>query len=130
LRIQRICSLFLNGGFKYLLELKGNKYHVLMVLANKDVDILFLVNIFFKAELIMDKLMNEFEYYLEHQEELVNLYHGKFIVISNSKVVGVYDDELEAIRETEKTLELGTFLVQLCESGQDNYSQTFHSRVL
>lgn len=80
-------------------------------------------------EVMAKPLEREFEYYLKHQNDLVKQYRGKFVVIKNEKVIGVFDDELEAITETSKNHELGTFLVQRCEPGDENYTQTFHSRV-
>jgi hypothetical protein len=59
----------------------------------------------------------------------VKQYKGKFIVIKNGTVLGAYDNELEAVTKTGKQQELGTFLVQKCEPGSENYTQTFHSRV-
>lgn len=75
-------------------------------------------------------LEEEFQYYIEHQDELVEKYGGKVIVIKNREVIGEYDSDLEAINETTKQHELGTFLVQKCEPGSDSYTQTFHSRVV
>ncbi|MGA3182322.1 MAG: hypothetical protein ABSF38_18500 [Verrucomicrobiota bacterium] len=74
-------------------------------------------------------LKKEFEFYLRNQDDLVKQYRGKFIVIKDEKVLGAYNDELEAVTETSKEHELGTFLVQECEPGSENYTQTFHSRV-
>lgn len=74
-------------------------------------------------------LKQEFEYYLAHQAEMVSRYNGKFIVLKNREVIGVYDSELGAVAETQKTHALGTFLVQKVEPGQGAYTQTFHSRV-
>ncbi len=74
-------------------------------------------------------LEKEFKYYLDHQDELVKKYNGKFIVIKDCKVIGVFDDELQAVTETESKHELGTFLVQKCEPGSESYTQTYHSRV-
>ena len=74
-------------------------------------------------------LTKEFEYYLKNQNELVKKYNGKFIVIVNEQIVGSYDTELEAISESSKKHNMGTFLVQKCEPGKESYSQTFHSRV-
>jgi len=78
---------------------------------------------------MMEKLEKEFKYYLEHQDELVKKYNGKFIVIKNREVIGVFDSELEAIEKTAEKHELGTFLVQKCEPGSESYTQTYHSRV-
>jgi len=77
----------------------------------------------------MDNLKKEFEYYLEHQEELVKKYNGKFIVIKGGKVIGEYDSPLEAVEKASEKYELGTFLVQKCEPGSESYTQAYHSRV-
>lgn len=74
-------------------------------------------------------LEKEFAYYLDHQDELVEQFNGKFIVIKGQEVLGAYDAELEAIQKTVKDHALGTFLVQKCEPGEESYTQTFHSRV-
>lgn len=74
-------------------------------------------------------LKREFEYYLANQEALVRKHKGKFIVVKNREVIGVYDDQATAVSETEKTHELGTFLVQKVEPGNEAHTQTFHSRV-
>ncbi|OHB75886.1 MAG: hypothetical protein A2Z34_08420 [Planctomycetes bacterium RBG_16_59_8] len=74
-------------------------------------------------------LKDEFQYYLEHQSELVEKYNGKFIVITNGSVIGAYETEVEAIETTIKIHALGTFLVQRCEPGSAGYTQTYHSRV-
>jgi hypothetical protein len=78
---------------------------------------------------MMEKLEKEFKYYLEHQDELVKKYNGKFIVIKDRQVIGAFDSELEAIEKTAEKHELGTFLVQKCEPGSESYTQTYHSRV-
>lgn len=77
-----------------------------------------------------DNLEKEFQYFLDHQDELVKQYGGKFIVIKNQQVIGVYNTEIEAFTETQKQHELGTFLIQECKLGAKVYTQTFHSRVL
>ena len=77
-----------------------------------------------------NNLEKEFQYFLNHQKELVKQYSGKFIVIKNQEVIGVYTTEVEAFTETQKNHELGTFLIQECKPGTDVYTQTFHSRVL
>ncbi len=77
----------------------------------------------------MDKLEKEFNYYLEHQDKLVEKYNGKFVVIKDCNVIGAFDSELEAIEKTAEKHELGTFLVQKCEPGSGSYTQTYHSRV-
>ena len=75
-------------------------------------------------------LKKDFEFYLSHQNEMVEKYDGKYIVIKNGDVLGAYDDELMAVTETKKSHELGTFLVQKVSPGDADYSQTFHSRAV
>jgi hypothetical protein len=74
-------------------------------------------------------LEREFEYYLKHQDELVKQYNGKFVVIKDDKVLGAYDDEVQAVKQTSQHHEMGTFLVQKCEPGTESYTQVFHSLV-
>lgn len=78
----------------------------------------------------MAQLEREFNYYRAHQEELVRLYKGKFVVIFDNQVLGAFDTEMDAIREISPKYPLGTFLVQKCEQDNDSLTQMFHSRVL
>ena len=72
----------------------------------------------------------EFDYYLKHQSELVKQYSGKYLVIKNQKVEGVFDDELSAYQDASQKFDAGSFLIQPCLPGQEGYTQTFHSRVI
>lgn len=74
-------------------------------------------------------LTKELNYYIENQDELVAKYSGKVLAIKGLTVIGVYDDDFEAVEQTSKDHELGTFLVQRCGEGTENYSQTYHTRV-
>ena len=73
-------------------------------------------------------LAKEFDYYVEHQDELVQQHDGRVVVIKGCKVLGAYDSYGEAVAETQKHHKLGTFLAQLVTSGRDAYTITFHSR--
>ncbi len=75
-------------------------------------------------------LEKEFQYYLDHQIELVEKYNGKVLVIIGEDVVGVYDTELQAYFDSVIKYEPGTFLIQKCTPGDESYTQTFHSRVI
>ncbi|MDE0644672.1 MAG: DUF5678 domain-containing protein [Gammaproteobacteria bacterium] len=77
----------------------------------------------------MANLQEEFDYYLEHQDEFVNQYDGRYIVIKDNEVIGDYDDIAVAVKETAKKHQLGTFLVQLVTEGDEAYTATFRSRV-
>jgi hypothetical protein len=70
----------------------------------------------------------EFEFYKAHQDELTKKHLGKFIVIKGESVIGVYDSEMDAYLETEKSHKVGTFLIQHCLP-LENLKQIFHSRV-
>lgn len=74
-------------------------------------------------------LEQEFQYFKDHQDELVQQHNGKFIAIVGTAVVGVFDTELEAYTAMKKERQVGTFLIQQCLPGKNIYTQTFHSRV-
>ena len=76
-----------------------------------------------------DYLQKQFEYFKSHQDELVEKYKGKFLVIKDQEVQDVYDTEMEAYADAKKKFGLGNFLIQQCFPGQESYTQTFHSRV-
>jgi hypothetical protein len=74
-------------------------------------------------------LETEFQFYLDHQAEFVAQFRGKYLVIRNTEIIGVYDSDEEAYFQTLKQFEPGTFLIQFCEEGDASYTQTYHSRV-
>ena len=67
---------------------------------------------------------------MDHQDELVQQYNGKFIAIVGPEVVKAFDTELDAYLAMKKEHEVGTFLIQHCVPGTMSYTQTFHSRVV
>ena len=73
----------------------------------------------------MDK---QFKFYLKNQDRFVKRYDGKVIVLKDDKVLGVYENALDAVNETRECHELGTFLVQRVSAGDEAYTVTFHSR--
>ena len=82
-----------------------------------------------ERELMRKALEKDFDFYLEHQDELITKYNGKYIVIKNGQVLGAYSSDIEAVDETSKVHEIGTFLVQYCAPGREGYTAQFHSRV-
>ncbi|MBI4617632.1 MAG: hypothetical protein HY720_28730 [Planctomycetes bacterium] len=76
-----------------------------------------------------EELRKQFHYFLDHQDELVGLYLGKFVVIQDCQVRGACASDIEAVEEARKKFEPGTFLVQKCIPGEEAYTHTFHSRV-
>lgn len=76
-----------------------------------------------------DALQDDFQYYLDHRDELYKQYLDKFLVIKNKNVIGVYDDQVTAYTETTKDHEPGTFIIQ--QSAPDSpATQVFHTRVI
>jgi hypothetical protein len=57
-------------------------------------------------------LEKEQAFYKANKDELRSKYAGKRVVIVNDKVLGVYDSDREAIRETAKTIPRGSFMVK------------------
>ena len=78
----------------------------------------------------MATLQKEFNYYIKNREEFVKNHEGKFLVIKDEQVLGVYGTRSEAIQETMETHNLGTFMVHFVRSGDDDIKRTFRSRVL
>ena len=76
-----------------------------------------------------DDLRKEFHYYLEHQDEIVAQYDGRVVAIMGEDIIGVFDSEVEAVREMQKKFDLGTFLVQRVSEGNEAYTLTLHSRI-
>ena len=54
----------------------------------------------------------ENKFYEENRDILREKYLGKRVVIVNDQILGVYDSDSEAIAETSKTMELGTFCIK------------------
>lgn len=74
-------------------------------------------------------LHREFQFYLDHQDELVREYNGKYLVIVDNKVEGAYDTQEVAVTKALESFDRGTFLVQKCAPGSESYTRSFHSRI-
>lgn len=70
----------------------------------------------------MANLEQLFQWYLDHQEELVKEYDGKYLVILDNKEVIPYDDENTAYFDAEAKYGLGNFILQLCTPGDEAYT--------
>jgi hypothetical protein len=60
---------------------------------------------------------------------MVKKYRYKYIVIVGNEVVGVYDDEITAIKESRKKYKPGHFMVQYVDKGKDNYTISYVSPI-
>lgn len=70
---------------------------------------------------MVDKL---FEYYRKNQATLVEKYSGKYLVITSDNVES-FDNEMTAYSYAVGKYGLGNFILQLCTSGEQSYSQHF-----
>lgn len=75
-------------------------------------------------------LQKLFQWYIDNQSELVKKYDGKVLVIKDDSVVGVFNTDEEAYFDAIKKYEKGTYIIQKCSVGTNDYSQIFHSRVV
>jgi len=68
-----------------------------------------------------------FQYYLDHQDELVEKFNGKYVVIANDCTIEAYDTEDDAYFQSEKKYGLGNFLLQLCTPGDSAYTLYYNT---
>ena len=66
----------------------------------------------------------ELDFFIENQDTLVKKHVGKVLVIKGHELLGAYNSTLEALKETTKEHEIGTFMIQPCQSGVDAYTVT------
>jgi hypothetical protein len=78
----------------------------------------------FREVLMFEK---EFQYFLDHQDELVRDYDGKILVLRGEQVVGVYESKLDAYSASIKKYERGTFMIQQCIAGPKAYRRYISS---
>ena len=64
-------------------------------------------------------MKEDFLYFLDHQSELAQLYNGKYIAIHSQQVVGAYRHPDEAFQKTVQEFDEGSFIIQLCEEGEE-----------
>ena len=67
------------------------------------------------------QLEKEFHWFLDSLPLLAQKYDGLFVVVKNMKVIGAYDAFTEAIHNTLKTEEIGTFIIQKCSINPADY---------
>jgi len=73
-------------------------------------------------------LEKEYALYDSHRGEFLAEHAGKFVVIKGDRIVGFYPSERVAL-EAMKSEQLGTFLVQQCQS-IDEETARYASRVV
>ncbi len=76
---------------------------------------------------VTDALRREFQFYRDNQDEMVEKYDGKVVAIKGGVALGAYDSLGKALNETQKTHELGSFLIQKVSEGNKDYTITIRS---
>lgn len=66
-------------------------------------------------------MSEDFAWFKERYTDFQKKYGESFIAIKNKKILGVYDSYGNGVRETVKTEELGTFIVQECSPDYNVY---------
>lgn len=64
----------------------------------------------------------EMEYFLDHQEELVEKYGGRILVLRGTSVQGDFPSLLEAYLFAKERFDAGTYMIQPCVPGRDAYT--------
>jgi len=72
----------------------------------------------------------ELDYFIAHQDELLQRYGGQILVLRGEEVVSAHPDVLEAYLDAKKKYGPGTFMIQPCTQGSDAYTVTITSHEL
>lgn len=69
----------------------------------------------------------DYKWFLENYSSLFKEFGSQYLSIKNKTVLGAYPTYADAIRNTEKTEELGTFIVQFCNGNETAYTNYISS---
>lgn len=69
----------------------------------------------------------EFNFFINNQERLVQQYGGKTLIIKGEEVIGVYNNTVEAYLKAQKENQLGKVMIQACLPGKDAYTVSIAS---
>jgi hypothetical protein len=72
----------------------------------------------------------DFDYFLQNMERLYQTHGYKFVAIKNQNILGFYDTFDEALENTIKTEEPGTFLIQECLENKEKLVNHFQGNVM
>lgn len=72
-------------------------------------------------------LHKEFQFFKDHQKELVDQHRGKVLVIIGEDVVGVFETPFEAYLDSISKYKPGSFMIQVCNSGPEAYTVTINT---
>jgi hypothetical protein len=66
----------------------------------------------------------DFDFFIEHYQELFKKYGHKFLAIKDKEVLGAYDTVSETIEKLEQTHPVGTYIIQECNGDESAYRTT------
>lgn len=69
-------------------------------------------------------LQRQYDYYVNHESELVKKYEGQYLVISDTFIVQSFSDEMTAYTFGVKNFGAGHFLLHKCEKGSLDVVET------
>jgi hypothetical protein len=72
----------------------------------------------------------DFKYFLQNMEKLYQTNGHKFVAIKNQSILGVYNTFNDALENTLRTEELGTFLIQECLENKEKLVHHFQGNVI
>ncbi len=76
----------------------------------------------------MNQTEKNYLFYKKEEKNLIKKYPKEYIVIHEEKVV-FHNNDLSKVIEYAKKLEAGTYIIQKCETDEEENFQTFPSRV-
>lgn len=74
-----------------------------------------------------NNLEKEYEFFRAHLPEFVKEHPDKYVVIVGESVLGFYTSISEALTETVKEHEPGTFFIELCTDNTDYYNVVLYN---
>ena len=72
---------------------------------------------------------DDYEWFLNNFDVLHQKYGNCYLVIKNEKVIGVYSEYSDGVFDTLKKEELGTFIVQKCQSNKTISTNAYISSI-
>ena len=69
----------------------------------------------------------ELQFFIDHQDELVEKYRGRVLVLRGETVEGDFESPLVAYLFAKENFKPGTFMIQSCAPGREAYTVTVSS---
>lgn len=69
----------------------------------------------------------DYTWFLTNYSELFSKYGSSYLAIKNENVIGIYNSYAEGVKETLKTEQIGTFIVQKCDGSETAYTNYISS---